>query len=246
MDRNNAFLEDNFDPEIIVGAQQSSNYDSLSDTLIYQPNELPQSPIHSLPEKTLVLHHSNSFSEMIETFSDPKILNKTLTFKHLLPDNVIEMGTGSSVIRDVYSSFWAEFYEHCTLGTTLKVPFVRHDFCAATWKAIGRILFIGFQDCQYWPIKLAPPFLEEMLYGTVHSDLKTSFLQFVSSIEQEVILALLMMITFLKCLTDMNVGKGSLLLLFLKSWMKYLTRNWYRNQCLSLTVGGRLHSHRLI
>lgn len=35
--------------------------------------------------------------------------------------------------------------------------------------------------------KLSPPFMEEMLYWTVHSDLKTSFLQFVISIEQEVL-----------------------------------------------------------
>lgn len=37
------------------------------------------------------------------------------------------------------------------------------------------------------PIKLAPPFLEEMLFGAVHSDLKTSFLQFVSCQEQDVL-----------------------------------------------------------
>ncbi|XP_049900229.1 uncharacterized protein LOC126390120 [Epinephelus moara] len=175
------------DPEIIFGAQQRVDDDSLSDTLIYQPDELPQSPLHTLPDMTLVLHHSNSFSEMIEAFSDPDIMNKTLKVRRLLPDNTVEKGSGSGVVRDVYSSFWVEFYERCTLGTTLKVPFLRHDFCAATWKAVGRILLKGFKDCQYLPIKLAPPFLEEMLLGAVHSDLKTSFLQFVSCQEQDVL-----------------------------------------------------------
>ncbi|XP_061576483.1 uncharacterized protein LOC133442491 [Cololabis saira] len=189
VDKNYAILQDDSDPEIIFGAQQTVNDDfsDLSDTLIYEPDELPENPLNILPETILVLHHSNSFIEMIDAFSDPEILNKTLKVRRLLPDNSVEKGSGSGVIRDVYSSFWAEFYERCTLGTTLKVPFLRHDFCAATWKAIGRILLKGFQDCKYLPIKLAPPFLEEMLYGAVHSDLKTSFLQFVSSQEQDVL-----------------------------------------------------------
>ncbi len=175
------------DPEIIFGAEQTANDESLSDTLLYQPDEFPLSPLHTLPEITLVLHHSNSFSEMIEAFSDPEIMNKTLKIKRLPPDNTVEKASGSGVARDSLSSFWEEFYERCTLGTTLKVPFLRHDFSAATWKAIGRILLKGFQDYQYLPIKLAPPFVEEMLFGEVRSDLKTSFLQFVSCQEQDVL-----------------------------------------------------------
>ncbi|KAF3854508.1 hypothetical protein F7725_022563 [Dissostichus mawsoni] len=112
---------------------------------------------------------------------------KTLKVKRLLPDHSVEKGSGSGVVRDVYSSFWEEFYERCTLGTTVKVPFLRHDFSTATWKAIGRIFVKGFQDCQYMPIKLAPPFLEEMLFGAAHSNLQTSFLQFVSRQEQDLL-----------------------------------------------------------
>lgn len=67
------------------------------------------------------------------------------------------------------------------------MPFCRHDFNAATWRAIGQILLKGCQDYQYLPIKLAPPFVEEMLFGEVHSDLKTDFLQFVSCQEQDVL-----------------------------------------------------------
>lgn len=37
------------------------------------------------------------------------------------------------------------------------------------------------------PIKLAPPFLEEMLFGAVYSDLKEAFLQFVSHQEREIL-----------------------------------------------------------
>ncbi|XP_057688452.1 uncharacterized protein LOC130913681 [Corythoichthys intestinalis] len=169
-------------PEITSAAAHTVNHDRL----IHQPDELPQSPL-DIPEMCLFLHYTNSFSEMIRAFSDPEILNKKIKIRRLLPHNSVEMGSGSGVVRDVYSSFWAEFYERCTLGTTWKVPFVRHDFSAATWKSIGRILLKGFQDCQYLPIKLAPPFLEEIFYGAVYSDLKTSFLKFVGSQDQDVL-----------------------------------------------------------
>ncbi|XP_023818529.1 uncharacterized protein LOC110016336 [Oryzias latipes] len=177
------------DPEIIIGAQHSSEFDftSLSDTIIFDPDDILQNPQAVIPEVTLVLHHANSFNEMIEAFTDTNILDKNLNIRRLLPDNSVEKATGSGVVRDVYSSFWTEFYERCTLGTTLKVPFLRHDFCVAKWKAIGRIFLKGFRDCQYLPIRLAPPFLEQMLYGEVYSDLKKTFLQFVSTQEQDIL-----------------------------------------------------------
>ena len=91
VDTNYVILQDEPNPEIIFGALQTENDDSLSDTLLYQ-HEIPQRPINIFPVITLVLHHSNSFSEMIEAFSDPEILNKTLKVRRLLPDNSVEKG----------------------------------------------------------------------------------------------------------------------------------------------------------
>lgn len=87
----------------------------------------------------------------------------------------------------MYSSFWSDFYEHCTVGTSVKVPFLRHDFNSDKWKAVGRILLKGFKDCKYLPIKLAPPFLEEIMFGAVYTDLKAAFLNFVSCQERDVL-----------------------------------------------------------
>lgn len=69
----------------------------------------------------------------------------------------------------------------------MKVPFIRHGFKADTWKAIGRIFLRVYQDCHYLPIKLAPAFVEEMLFGAVYSDLTEVFLQFVSCQEREIL-----------------------------------------------------------
>lgn len=103
---------------------------------------------------------------MIEAFSDPQILTRPLEIRRLLPKKSEEAGTGSGLLRDYFSAFWQDFYDRCTLGTTLK-EFIRHNFKGDTWKAIGRIFLRGYQDCYYLPIKLALPFIEEMLFGAV-------------------------------------------------------------------------------
>lgn len=113
---------------------------------------------------TIPIHHVSTLNDMILIFSESDIMCKVLHVKRILPDNTEEAGSGSGVLRDVLSCFWLEFYDRCTLGTTVKVPFIRHDFPAETWKAIGRIILKGFHDCQYFPNKLAIPFLEQVFF----------------------------------------------------------------------------------
>lgn len=122
---------------------------------------MPTSPAHSKDVITITIHHANTLHDMITAFSDAEILNKALNVRHILPDNKEEARSGSGVLRDVLSCFWQEFYDRYTLGTTAKVPFIRHDFPTEKRNAIGRILLKGYQDCQYLPNKLALPFLEQ-------------------------------------------------------------------------------------
>ena len=150
-------------------------------TLLFEGFVIPSSPAHLDDVITITVHHGNTFQDMITAFSEAKILYKALNVKRMLPDNSEEAGSGSGVLRDVLSCFWQEFYGRCTLGATVKVPFICHDFSAEKWKAVGRVLLKGYLDCQYFPNKLAQPFLEEVLFNCIYSDLKAHFLQFVSS-----------------------------------------------------------------
>ncbi|XP_040906122.1 uncharacterized protein LOC121189757 isoform X2 [Toxotes jaculatrix] len=179
-------LEISVDSEITFGPVYNTE-EEAEDTLIYEAFPMPTIP-HLEDEMTITIHHADTFHDMITVFSDAQIMKKALNVKRILPDNTEEAGTGSGVLRDVLSCFWHEFYERCTLGTTVKVPFIRHDFPAEKWKAIGRILLKGYQDCQYFPNKLALPFVEQILFNCVYSDLKAHFLQFVSRQEQEVLM----------------------------------------------------------
>ncbi|XP_028299062.1 uncharacterized protein LOC114461284 isoform X2 [Gouania willdenowi] len=158
------------------------------ETLIYEGVLQPYSPDNSQDVETITIHNSNTLQDMIAAFSDDKILSKTLQVKRILPHTSEEAGSGSGLLRCVLSCFWHEFYERCTLGGAVMVPFISHDFSAEIWKAVGRILLKGYQDCQYFPNQLALPFLEEMLFKCVYSDLKIHFLQFVSTQECEVLL----------------------------------------------------------
>ncbi|XP_014900553.1 uncharacterized protein LOC106955100 [Poecilia latipinna] len=174
------------DSEITFGPILDAEEDT-DDTLIYEGFVVPPSPANPEDAIMITLRYADTLHDLITAFSDEGILRKTLNVKRILPDNTEEAGTGSGLLRDVLTCFWNEFYERCTLGTTVKVPFIRHDFTAEKWKAVGRILLKGYRDCQYFPNKIAIPFLEQVLFSNVYSDLKAHFLQFVSSQECEVL-----------------------------------------------------------
>lgn len=81
--------------------------------------------------------------------------------------------------------FWEEFYERRTLGNNCKVPFIRHDYTYETWKAIARIILKGYKDCGYLPIKLALPFMHEVLFGSIYADIIQYFFEYVSYSEKQ-------------------------------------------------------------
>ncbi|MED6258398.1 hypothetical protein ATANTOWER_006808 [Ataeniobius toweri] len=97
---------------------------------------VPLSPANPDDVITITVRHTNTLHDIITAFSDSDIMRKTHV-KRILPDNTEEAGSGSGILRDVLTCFWNEFYERCTLGTTVKVPFICHDFPAEKWKAVG-------------------------------------------------------------------------------------------------------------
>ncbi|XP_061152004.1 uncharacterized protein LOC133166039 [Syngnathus typhle] len=175
------------DSEITFGP----TYDTQEDTevtMIYNGPAMPLNPSDPQDVLTITVHSTDTLNDMIRAFCKEEILNKPLSVKRILPGDREEAGVGSGLLRDVLTCFWQEFYDRCTLGTSIKVPFIRHDFSAEKWKAVGRILIKGYQECCYFPNKLAFPFLEQVLFNCVYSDPKAHFLQFVSSQERDVLM----------------------------------------------------------
>ena len=136
---------------------------------------------------TLIVRRGHCLNDMIKAFKDPDILSQSVFIKMRLPNGKLEEGEGSGVTRDCLTEFWTDFYERCTLGGDIKVPFIRHDYQCEEWQAVARILVIGWRIARYFPVKLAEPFLQEALYNTVSSSLKDAFLLYVSEQEREVL-----------------------------------------------------------
>ena len=86
-------------------------------------------------------------------------------------------------MRDCLSEFWTEFYDQCTVGSTLKVPFLRHDFGQQQWESVGRIIAFGWEREKYLPVKIAPVLLEQAALGDVKSDLVENFLRYLPESE---------------------------------------------------------------
>lgn len=102
-----------------------------------------------------------------------------------LPNRELEQGVGSGVLRDCLTEFWMDFYDSCTLGVEVKVPFIRHDFQCEEWQAVARVFVLGWKQAGYFPVKLAVPFLEEVLYS---STTRSLLLLYISQEERAVLL----------------------------------------------------------
>lgn len=150
------------------------------------PDQAPPEP-RSCPV-ILTVRRGHCLTDLISAFKDSNIISSEVNIKMLLPNGELEQGEGSGVLRDCLTEFWMDFYDSCTLGVEVKVPFIRHDFQCEEWQAIARVFVVGWKQAGYFPVKLAIPFLEEILYGSTTSSLKDSFLLYVSQEERSVLL----------------------------------------------------------
>lgn len=137
---------------------------------------------------TVIVRRGHCLIDLINAFKDPKIIASEVCIKMRLPNGEIEQGEGSGVLRNCLTEFWTDFYDSCTLGVEVKVPFIRHDFQEEEWQAVARLFAVGWKQASYFPVKLAVPFLEEVLYGTATSSFKDYLLLYVSHEEKSVLM----------------------------------------------------------
>lgn len=146
-----------------------------------------------IPSPTIIrVHRANIRNDMLSIFSDPSILDE----RFLLDVHFInsrgeeEVGRGSGLERDLFSSFWKDIYESLMTGENERVPGIRHDFQRPHWEAIGRILLKGYASCRYFPLNLSKAFFIYCLYGegAISNDLlMASFLNYISESERDLI-----------------------------------------------------------
>ena len=96
----------------------------------------------------------------------------------ILPNGDVEIAEDSGgVMRDMLTKFWTSFYDQCSVGFNVKVPFLRHDMSGAVWSSIGSILVVGWVKHGHFPIKLSSVFMTYCkfntdIYGPTSPDVK--------------------------------------------------------------------------
>jgi hypothetical protein len=144
----NALVENDFDPDIEFAE------DTVGDDVI--PMDYPHE---------INIRRGYEMEDFMAAFMQyPALVSVNLKVVIIGTNGKPENGQGVGALRDSITQFWSTFYDKCTLGSDAKVPCLRHDFEDAEWSAIARVFVKGF-DVGYMPIKLAAPFLEEVLYG---------------------------------------------------------------------------------
>lgn len=98
----------------------------------------------------------------------------------VLPNGSSEKGEDNGgILRDALSEYWGTFFMKCTAGSTLKVPMTRHDM-KDEWQNVAKVMVLGYNIVQYFPIVLAKPFLCYCLGLEIDEDeLFTAFLEIV-------------------------------------------------------------------
>ena len=95
------------------------------------------------------VHRTHLRDELIELFSDPEILQKTIEWRLIDDHSREEEGVIAGVERDIFSTSWQTVFCSYTLGDVEKVPCVRLDLKKSQWEAIGLVLTYGLKYCSY-------------------------------------------------------------------------------------------------
>lgn len=151
-------------------AEFYNNFD-MRDELLFSPP--------SNENVTLKVHRGQVFEEMLLYFSSVSLPCGPIFIEMLLPNGNKEAAyDGGGVLRDALSEFWETFYEKCTEGNDNKISIIREDFNALKWEATAKVLLTGWQQVKYFPIKLAPVFIDYCVFGMFFSNLKDNFLKY--------------------------------------------------------------------
>ncbi|XP_047665713.1 uncharacterized protein LOC125140577 [Tachysurus fulvidraco] len=159
----------------------------LDDTLPMEPTEIVQDQSQTTK---LRLRRGNIFQDLNAAFTDGLVsVNYCLVeIEMVLHNGTTEKGEDNGgIFRDALSEYWGTFIMKYTSGNTLKVPMTRHDM-KDECENVAKVMVLGYNTFQYFPIVLAKPFLCYCLRLNIDEDeLLTAFLEIVSQEEKQLV-----------------------------------------------------------
>lgn len=166
---------------------ESTAYEELVNEVLFEEPTSVENVIN------ISLHRGHVLPELLDEFANINLTNSIniiINIEMYLSNGQRELGLDvGGVFRDALSEFWNSFYEACTNGTNFKVPLIREDYNKTKWEAVAKIIYVGWKQVEYFPIKLAPIFMQNCIVSQtpINSKLIENFLNIVSESEREVI-----------------------------------------------------------
>ena len=128
----------------------------------------------------VVVSRESIYNDMIKLYSKRQVLKNILAFTFMGEEAV-----GDGVSRDAYSAFYKELYAKMD-GYTQRVPTSNFDEEELT--VIGKIIYHGYILYDVFPIELSKISLKYALFEQCEkSELITSFLHFITPVEEKTI-----------------------------------------------------------
>ena len=135
---------------------------------------------------TFSIHRIKVLDELIALFKSPHISTNPIEFAFINEAGADQAG----VSRDVYSSFWSDFFSRVAEGEDYRVPAINPHWQEEEWKSLGRILVKGLLDHNMFPLTFAPAFISAVLFGehsVCQETLLNSFLLYLNKTERDLV-----------------------------------------------------------
>ncbi|XP_069125826.1 uncharacterized protein [Argopecten irradians] len=138
--------------------------------------------------KYITVHRGLVCRDLLMFFSEGPHEYSKFEIKMLKQDGTEEIADDNGgVMRDVLTEFWETFYTQYTEGNSYKVPVIRHDITESLWRAVADVIKIGYTQEGVFPIKLAPSFMQQAIFGQCNNnEVIDSFLKFVPMMDKVV------------------------------------------------------------
>ena len=120
---------------------------------------------NDMPVKSVTVHRTTIRKDVIEIFSDEKILSCFLDIAVIDARGEQEKGKGKGVLLDIFTEFWQDFFTALAVGSSEKTPYIRHDLQKPQWQSIARVLVYGYTMLNYFPLALSHLFIASCLFG---------------------------------------------------------------------------------
>ena len=172
--------------------EENINSESSSTRTEEQLEAIPidelQNEIMYRPVREISIRRGNVLKSLISEFKDTDVLKFNIIFVFIGDKDWRFRGAG--VTREMLSLFWREFAIALSVGSSEKVPSIRHDYQTPEWQSVARILTFGFKEESYFPIYLSRAFVGSCLFGEdslTEECLLDSFNAYISKDEQDTI-----------------------------------------------------------